>query len=141
MPYLQLLEQDRWWRTATGSLVKLRKMSLPHQLNTLSLLVRNAPVSAFELQQKAWSNSMSVEAVHGGDVPDGVFSAMGQWEAEAEDAVRQPQAWMRARPLFRKLVRLVAEQLGVVPEDLGLEQEEVDDRMTKATRKIWVEAR
>ena len=45
--WFELLEQDRWWRQADGSMIRVDAMELSHIYSVLSTLERQAPRFGF----------------------------------------------------------------------------------------------
>lgn len=89
-PIVVLLDQDEIWQPAGSTPVKLTDMDESHLRNLLGWLERNA--SRLEL---AWSLNMIL-----GDPPDDVMDAIMH---ESEN----PVTWLRARPLYRAIVRIL----------------------------------
>lgn len=107
LTYLRILEQQKWWRSRSEGLIKVKSMERGHLLNTLAWLERNADMFAAQLSADALSASLMA----GDDPSDGVYFAMLGWEGEAEEAVADPVAWMRSRPLYRRMAEIAAIEL------------------------------
>jgi len=81
----QLLAQRRWWRTDDGKVVERKDMALPHKLNLMAYLERNA-------KQIEFRDAMQVLSP---DMPDEVVDELG---------ARDPVEWIRSSPLYRALL-------------------------------------
>lgn len=103
---LALLDQTDVWVTKDGRTIALPDLEDSHRSNLVAWLERNAGRLSRIAEGRAWIASTSVEMHHGGDVPDGVFSAMSSWESDAQWAVTDPLGWLRSKPLYRALTDL-----------------------------------
>lgn len=110
--HLDLLQQKRWWRTSDGRVMRRREMELAHKLSLLGWLERSAKSIAVSMGRASAVQSAHVALMHGyGDAPDGVFSAMCQWEGEAQRAMEDPTAFVRRQVMYRYLLRDIAREL------------------------------
>lgn len=95
----ELLTQDRWWRQADGSMIRVDAMELSHIYSVLAILERQAPRLGRSMAYRATAALMTFPD----DPSDGVFAAMSEIEAEAEEWSRFPNIRMRRMPLYQAL--------------------------------------
>lgn len=126
MSWSELLNQDRWWRTSDGEMVRLDRMTPSHQMNLLALLLRNAKCYAYAQMSVAFQMGMSI----GDDPSDGMFWAHESIMGEAEDAIDDPDAWMRSKPLYMALAAFTVVHLTPTQTLMG---------GFTMTQKVWVD--
>lgn len=109
MSYFDLLQQDRWWRQADGSMIKIERMDQAHRLSVLSTLERKSHTvgqwRAMSLIRESYQMAM-------GPQPSGEM-ASDAFDSILDDLSREADAWrvyyypmMRRTPLYRALLEL-----------------------------------
>lgn len=99
--FLNLIEQDRIWKTREGRVLLVEDLEPRHRANVLAMLERHAPA----LHQE-WVLEFLDEGVTNGQLADAGI-------VKADPAGGYPpldtQRWFAAQPLVRRLRRLEAE--------------------------------
>ena len=99
MPFLELLEQGRWWRTRGNEMYRIDRMEQDHRFNLLAYLDSAAPRIAVRKQKYMM---LSAFMNHTSYVPDYVLDAA---DNEIEMWRDDPQKMMRQTPLYRALLK------------------------------------
>jgi hypothetical protein len=86
--------QGEWWQRKTGEWTRIADMSPGHRYNTAAMLMRNAARHAFAY---AWGMSIEADAHDGGDMAQDALDRL------AEDAITDPQGWLRGTTLYKAL--------------------------------------
>jgi hypothetical protein len=99
---MPVLDQDEVWRTKDGRVLTLDEMEPGHRRNLLAWLERRP---------------LSLLVVWLGEMTSGPLAARGDdawqmclwWDEQFAAGVADPSAWLRERPLHRRLAALVAD--------------------------------
>jgi hypothetical protein len=98
---MPMLDQDEFWRTKDGRVLTLDEMEPGHRRNLLTWLERNALSQLIVWLDQMTSGPLAARGDHARD-------AMYQWHDEQFAAgIEDPAAWLRERPLHRRLTALV----------------------------------
>lgn len=90
---LDLLEQDRIWRTADGRVIPLERMEPNHRAEVLRMLVRMAP--------DLYADWFTEDLVH--PWPDGFDPYAPEWSPRDHQVARR---WLKQKPLVLRLRQL-----------------------------------
>lgn len=102
--FLNLIEQDRIWKTREGRVVLVEDLEPRHRANVLAMLERQAPGL-----HREWVQEFLDEGVTYSQLADiGVVTADPSGRLPATDVHR----WFEAQPLIRRLRWLEAEGAG-----------------------------
>ena len=102
MPFLELLEQGRWWRSRGNTMYRIDRMEQDHRFNLLAYLDSAAPRIAVR-KQKQMTISTFMSWVY---IPDYVLDAA---DDEIDMWRDDPQKMMRQTPLYRALLKACAD--------------------------------
>lgn len=92
--------QGEWWRRQTGQWVRIAEMSAGHRYNTAAMLMRGATVHAFRYVRGFASE---VDQHDGGEMAhESLERALDELN---EQAIRDPQEWLRGTTLYRALTK------------------------------------
>lgn len=98
MSFLELIDQDRWWKTRDGKMVRVDKMTQDHRFRLLAYLT-SASADVARRKQRTLMYQLLISGAYIAD--EAMYDAEQEFTAWDTD----PHGMMRATPLYRALLQ------------------------------------